>query len=129
MVGAGGVAPLAISIWNNPISWAASTGLGHLGSEGVNSGIRLFTDYNSWGDVMADTRLGKYVINKLGPDVGKPLLELTNIGGWWGGIKGWNIGRGGDKAINTYRLGREMFNTPININTTEPVLNVGWGPK
>ena len=112
MVGAGGVVPLATSIWTNPISWGASMGLGYLGSEGVNSGVRLLSNnkYNSWGDMLGTTDTEKFI------------LEFTNPGGLWGGIKGWNLGRGGDKVINTFRLGREMYKTPINTNTTEPIL-------
>lgn len=108
MATTGGVFPLATSIWNNPISWGTSMGLGYLGSEGVNSGVRLLSNYkyNSWGDMLGDTDTEKFI------------LEFTNPGGWAGGIKGWNLGRGGDKAINTYRLARELNKAVKNFDGT-----------
>lgn len=109
-------APIASSIVTNPVSWAASAAGGWLGTEGVNSGIRLLTDYNSWGDMMADTKLGKYVINKLGPDVGKPVLEFTNVGGIGGGIKGWNVGQGIEKrGAEVFMRSTSMGNPLIDI--------------
>jgi hypothetical protein len=51
-------------------------------------------------------------------DTGKFIFELTNPGGWIGGIKGWNLGRGGDKAINTYRLARELNKAVKNFDGT-----------
>lgn len=90
MVGAGGAVPLAQSIIYNPISWGASAALGELGSAGVNSGVRLFTDYNSWGDMLGTTPEQKF------------LLEFTNPGGWFGGLKGFSIGNNIEKrAIET----------------------------
>ena len=92
----------------HPVATAGGFVAGSLGSEAVNQGINYFSDgkYTSFGDLMGTDSDSKF------------LWEFANPGGLIGGFKGWNIGRGGDKAINTYRLTREFNKAVKNFDGT-----------